>query len=41
MLASDCLKELSNALISNGAEDAHKESEIILADCLGIDRVSL
>lgn len=39
--ALDCLKELSTTLRSYGIEDTDKESELILTDCLTIDRLLL
>ncbi|PJA82626.1 MAG: hypothetical protein CO147_04210, partial [Nitrospirae bacterium CG_4_9_14_3_um_filter_44_28] len=41
MTAIDKLKEVSVFLKSQGIEDAHKESEIIVTHCLGIDKTVL
>ena len=41
MTAIDKLKEVTAFLKSQGIEDAHKESEIIITHCLGIDKAVL
>ena len=41
MTAIDQLKEVSVFLKSQGIEDAHKEAEIIVTHCLGIDKAAL
>jgi release factor glutamine methyltransferase len=41
MTVTDKIKEVSAFLKSKGIEDAHKESEIIVTHCLGIDKTVL
>ena len=41
MTAIDKLKEVTAFLKSQGIDDAHKESEIIVTHCLGIDKAAL
>ena len=41
MTAFEKIKEITAFLQGFGIEDAHKESEIIVAHCLGIDKATL
>lgn len=41
MNSLEALKELSGALSAYGIESAHRESEIILSGCIGIDKIEL
>ena len=41
MTALDRMKEITEFLRGLGIDDAHKESEIIVTHCLGIDKASL